>query len=81
MSLRQDEVLQLVKIAAEPWDVGIGGYQLGAFPPGSMEWNDRYRDVTRRFGAETRDRSANWQAAFPVQATFWSEPQNDMEHG
>ena len=49
MSLRQDEVLQLVKIAAEPWDVGIGGYQLGAFPPGSMEWNDRYRDVTRRF--------------------------------
>lgn len=49
MSLRQDEVLQLVKIAAEPWDVGIGGYQLGAFPPGHMEWNDRYRDVVRRF--------------------------------
>jgi glycogen operon protein len=49
MSIRQDEVLQLVKIAAEPWDVGIGGYQLGAFPPGQMEWNDRYRDVVRRF--------------------------------
>lgn len=49
MSLRQDEVLQLVKMAAEPWDVGIGGYQLGAFPPGCMEWNDRYRDVVRRF--------------------------------
>lgn len=49
MSVRQDEVMQLVKIAAEPWDVGIGGYQLGAFPPGMMEWNDRYRDVVRRF--------------------------------
>lgn len=49
MSVRQDEVLQLVKIAAEPWDIGIGGYQLGAFPPGMMEWNDRYRDVVRRF--------------------------------
>lgn len=49
MSIRQDDVLQLTKIAAEPWDVGIGGYQLGAFPPGMMEWNDRYRDVVRRF--------------------------------
>jgi len=49
MSVRQDEVMQLVKVAAEPWDVGIGGYQLGAFPPGMMEWNDRYRDVVRRF--------------------------------
>jgi glycogen operon protein len=49
MSVRQDEVLQLVKMVAEPWDVGIGGYQLGAFPPGFMEWNDRYRDVVRRF--------------------------------
>lgn len=49
MSARQDEILQLVKMTAEPWDVGIGGYQLGAFPPGWMEWNDRYRDVVRRF--------------------------------
>ena len=49
MAVRQDEVMQLVKIAAEPWDIGIGGYQLGAFPPGMMEWNDRYRDVVRRF--------------------------------
>ena len=49
MSIRQDEILQLVKMVAEPWDVGIGGYQLGAFPPGYMEWNDRYRDVVRRF--------------------------------
>jgi len=49
MSARQDEILQLVKMVAEPWDIGISGYQLGAFPPGWMEWNDRYRDVVRRF--------------------------------
>lgn len=49
MSARQDDILQLVKMVAEPWDVGIGGYQLGAFPPGWMEWNDRYRDIVRRF--------------------------------
>ncbi|KHS46689.1 glycogen debranching protein GlgX [Novosphingobium subterraneum] len=34
---------------AEPWDVGPGGYQLGSFPPGWLEWNDRYRDDVRRF--------------------------------
>ena len=49
MAMRQDDVLGLVKIVAEPWDLGIGGYQLGGFYPGSMEWNDRYRDVVRRF--------------------------------
>lgn len=49
MSVRQDDVLALIKMVAEPWDVGIGGYQLGAFYPGCMEWNDRYRDVVRRF--------------------------------
>ena len=49
MAIRQDDVLRQVKMVAEPWDLGIGGYQLGAFPPGFMEWNDRYRDVVRRF--------------------------------
>jgi len=34
---------------AEPWDIGPGGYQLGSFPPGWLEWNDRYRDDVRRF--------------------------------
>ena len=34
---------------AEPWDIGPGGYQLGNFPPGWSEWNDRYRDVLRQF--------------------------------
>jgi isoamylase len=45
----QDPVLRTVKLIAEPWDVGPGGYQVGKFPPGWAEWNDRYRDTTRDF--------------------------------
>ncbi len=47
--LRQDPILGRLKLIAEPWDVGMGGYQLGNFPPGFAEWNDRFRDTTRRF--------------------------------
>ena len=48
-SCRQDPVLSGVKLFAEPWDIGPGGYQVGAFPPGWAEWNDRFRDTTREF--------------------------------
>ncbi|MDN3720553.1 glycogen debranching protein GlgX [Roseibium salinum] len=48
-ALRQDPVLAGVKLIAEPWDLGPGGYQLGKFPPPFAEWNDRYRDTVRRF--------------------------------
>ncbi|MDX1489926.1 MAG: glycogen debranching protein GlgX [Pseudohongiellaceae bacterium] len=48
-ALIQDPVLAGVKLIAEPWDIGPGGYQLGHFPPGWSEWNDRYRDTVRRF--------------------------------
>ena len=48
-SCRQDPVLSSVKLIAEPWDVGPGGYQVGQFPPGWAEWNDRFRDTTRAF--------------------------------
>ncbi|RVW00009.1 glycogen debranching enzyme GlgX [Mesobaculum littorinae] len=48
-AVRQDPVLTQVKLIAEPWDIGPGGYQLGAFPPPFMEWNDKYRDTLRRF--------------------------------
>ena len=48
-ALRQDPVLQRVKLISEPWDLGPGGYQLGHHPPGFAEWNDRFRDSTRRF--------------------------------
>ena len=45
----QDPVLSNVKMIAEPWDCGPGGYQVGGFPPGWAEWNDRYRDCMRSF--------------------------------
>jgi isoamylase len=48
-AMRQDPVLAGVKLIAEPWDVGPGGYQLGNHLPGFAEWNDRARDVVRRF--------------------------------
>ncbi len=48
-AIGQDPVLAQVKLISEPWDVGPGGYQLGSFPPGWSEWNDRYRDDARAF--------------------------------
>jgi len=48
-AIRQDPVLSRVKLIAEPWDIGPGGYQLGAFPAPFLEWNDRFRDGVRRF--------------------------------
>jgi len=47
--LHQDPVLSQVKLIAEPWDLGEGGYQVGNFPLGWAEWNDRYRDSIRAF--------------------------------
>ena len=47
--IAQDPLLSQCKFIAEPWDIGPGGYQLGHFPPGWSEWNDRYRDTVRRF--------------------------------
>lgn len=48
-AVRQDPVLNRVKLIAEPWDVGEGGYQLGACPAPFAEWNDRFRDQIRGF--------------------------------
>jgi isoamylase len=48
-SCRQDPILSSVKLIAEPWDCGPGGYQVGGFPPGWAEWNDRFRDVIRSY--------------------------------
>ena len=58
--IHQDPVLSQVKLIAEPWDVGEGGYQVGNFPVLWAEWNGKYRDAVRRFwkgdeGARARD--------------------------
>ena len=47
--IRQDPVISQVKLIAEPWDVGEGGYQVGNFPVGWTEWNGKYRDATRAY--------------------------------
>lgn len=49
MAISQDPVLRRVKLIAEPWDLGAGGYQLGRFPVGWAEWNGRFRDEARQF--------------------------------
>ncbi len=48
-AIGQDPVLNGVKLIAEPWDAGMGGYQVGNYPTGWAEWNGRYRDEVRRF--------------------------------
>ncbi|MEV6104720.1 glycogen debranching protein GlgX [Streptomyces sp. NPDC051940] len=53
--IAQDPVLRRVKLIAEPWDVGSGGYQVGSFPPLWTEWNDRYRGAVRDY----------WRGALP----------------
>ena len=50
-AVRQDPLLATVKLIAEPWDVGAGGYRVGQFPSQWSEWNDRYRSALRRFWA------------------------------
>jgi glycogen operon protein len=47
--IQQDPVISQVKLIAEPWDVGEGGYQVGNFPPLWSEWNGKYRDVVRDY--------------------------------
>jgi len=49
VAMAQDPVLSRVKMIAEPWDTGPGGYQVGGFPRGWLEWNDKFRDCVRRF--------------------------------
>jgi glycogen operon protein len=50
-AVRQDPVLANVKLIAEPWDIGLGGYQVGGFPAGWSEWNDKFRSTLRRYWA------------------------------
>jgi glycogen operon protein len=48
-AIAQDPILSRVKLIGEPWDIGPGGYQVGGFPPGWAEWNDKYRDTIRDY--------------------------------
>ena len=48
-AMQEDPVISSAKLIVEPWDVGMGGWQTGNFPPGFPEWNDRFRDSVRKF--------------------------------
>jgi glycogen operon protein len=61
-ALRQDPVLNRVKLISEPWDIGPGGYQVGQHPPGFAEWNDHFRDGVRRFWREDPGQRADLAA-------------------
>jgi glycogen debranching enzyme GlgX len=54
-AVAQDPVLSRVKMIAEPWDIGPGGYQAGSFPRGWLEWNDQFRDTMRGFWLQAGD--------------------------
>ena len=57
-AVHQDPIVSRVKLIAEPWDIGAGGYQVGQFPAPWVEWNDRYRDTLRAFWAGHRSSAA-----------------------
>ncbi|MBR2817174.1 MAG: glycogen debranching protein GlgX [Reyranella sp.] len=77
-AIRQDPILQKVKLISEPWDVGPGGYQLGNHPPGFAEWNDRYRDGVRRYWRGDAGQRADFAARLAGSADLfdrhWRRP-------
>ena len=70
-AIGQDPVLNRVKLIAEPWDVGPGGYQLGAYPAPFAEWNDKFRDDTRAFWRGDQDKLSSLAARLVGSAEFF----------
>ncbi len=66
--VQQDPVISQVKLIAEPWDIGEGGYQVGKFPPLWSEWNGKYRDCVRDFwrgeDQEMEEEEEHWGEGF-----------------
>jgi glycogen operon protein len=67
----QDPVLNRVKLIAEPWDIGPGGYQLGAYPAPFGEWNDKFRDDTREFWRGDRSKVSAMAARLAGSAEYF----------
>lgn len=70
-AIGQDPVLNQVKLIAEPWDIGPGGYQLGAYPAPFAEWNDKFRDNTREFWRGDRGKAADMAGRLAGSAQFF----------
>jgi isoamylase len=73
-AVHQDPVLSSVKLIAEPWDIGPGGYRLGEFPQGWSEWNDRFRDASRRFWRGDRGLVVEFATRFAGSADLFRVP-------
>ena len=69
---RQDPTLSQVKLIAEPWDIGPGGYQVGRFSPGWAEWNDRYRDTVRAYWRGDEGQLPDLAARFTASADLFA---------
>lgn len=63
-AVTQDPELAKLKLIGEPWDIGPGGYQVGGFPPGWAEWNDKYRDTVRDYWRDSDDTARDFAARF-----------------
>lgn len=70
-AIGQDPVLNRVKLIAEPWDIGPGGYQLGAYPAPFAEWNDKYRDTARKYWRGDRGQLADMAKGLAGSAQFF----------
>jgi isoamylase len=73
--IAQDPVLSTVKLIVEPWDAAMDGHRLGQFPPGFAEWNDRYRDGTRKFWRGDRGQVAELVTAIAGSSPVFAQPQ------
>jgi glycogen operon protein len=71
--VHQDPVIRSVKLIAEPWDVGEGGYQVGNFPPFWAEWNGRYRDAMRDFWRGEPDMLHDFGRRFSGSADLYAD--------
>jgi glycogen operon protein len=71
--IHQDPVISQVKLIAEPWDIGEGGYQVGKFPPGWAEWNGKYRDCLRDFWRGENSTLGEFALRFTGSADLYQE--------
>ncbi|MBW9064303.1 glycogen debranching protein GlgX [Rhizobium herbae] len=70
-AVTQDPLLAKVKLVGEPWDIGPGGYQVGGFPPGWAEWNDKYRDTIRDYWKDKNGTAPDFAARFMGSADIY----------
>ena len=73
-AIAQDPVLSQCLMIAEPWDIGPNGYQLGSFPVGWLEWNDRFRDTQRAFWLHQQGTRGEWAARLAGSSDVFQAP-------